>query len=128
LTGPVPLLLDSHALLWWEADDPRLGAGAREAIEQPAARVFFSAASVWELAIKQASRKLDVPDSLLATLAEEELTEIAISSAHALLASALPSHHRDPFDRMLIAQAQGEGLTLVTNDACIAAYDVPLLW
>lgn len=123
-----PLLLDSHALLWWESDDSRLGARAREQIERPDARLFFSAASVWELAIKRAQRKLEIPDTLLGVLAEEGFTELHVSSAHALIASALPPHHRDPFDRMLVAQAQSENLTLVTNDARIAAYDVPVLW
>jgi PIN domain nuclease of toxin-antitoxin system len=123
-----PLLLDSHALLWWQTDDPRLGAAAREAMEQPDAVLAFSVASIWELGIKRAQKKLDLPETLLATLAEEEFTELRVSSAHALLASALPSHHRDPFDRMLVAQAQSESLTLVTNDAQIAAYEVPVLW
>jgi len=122
------LLLDSHALLWWEADDPRLGAGARRSMEQPGAALFFSAASVWELAIKQAQRKLDLPGTLLATLTEEGFNELPISSAHGLRASALPPHHRDPFDRMIVAQAQCEGLTVVTRDERIAAYGVPVLW
>ncbi|HWW90650.1 MAG TPA: type II toxin-antitoxin system VapC family toxin [Solirubrobacteraceae bacterium] len=123
-----PLLLDSHALLWWEADDARLGAAAREAIEQPAVPLFFSAASIWELAIKQAQKRLALPQTLLATLSGEGFAELPISSAHALLAGALPSHHRDPFDRIIVAQAQTQGLTVVTSDARIAAYDVPVLW
>jgi PIN domain nuclease of toxin-antitoxin system len=123
-----PLLLDSHALLWWQDDDARLGTRVREAIEQPGLPLFFSVASIWELAIKQALGKLDVPGSLLEVLAEESFTELPISSAHALTAGALPPHHRDPFDRMLVAQAQSEGLTLVTNDARITGYDVPVLW
>jgi len=97
-------------------------------MEQPDAVLAFSVASIWELGIKRAQKKLDLPETLLATLAEEEFTELRVSSAHALLASALPSHHRDPFDRMLVAQAQSESLTLVTNDAQIAAYEVPVLW
>jgi PIN domain nuclease of toxin-antitoxin system len=123
-----PLLLDSHALLWWLGNDRRLGANVREAIERPRAVLFFSVASIWELAIKQAQKKLTLPESLLSALAEEGFAELPISSAHALRASALPPHHRDPFDRMLVAQAQSEGLTLVTGDARIAAYDVPVLW
>lgn len=123
-----PLLLDSHALLWWQADDPRLGVGVREAIERPGVPLYFSAASIWELAIKQAKNKLKLPEAMLVVLAEEDFTELPISSAHAVLASALPAHHGDPFDRMLVAQAQSEKLTLVTNDAQIAAYDVPVLW
>jgi PIN domain nuclease of toxin-antitoxin system len=123
-----PLLLDSHALLWWEADDARLGGEAREAIERPEVPLFFSAASIWELAIKQAQQRLALPQTLLATLSEEGFTEILISSVHAVLAGALPFHHRDPFDRMIVAQALSEGLTVVTGDARIAAYDVPVLW
>jgi PIN domain nuclease of toxin-antitoxin system len=123
-----PLLLDSHALLWWQANDRRLGAHVREVLERPGVSLFFSAASIWELAIKQAQKKLILPETLLSALAEEDFAELSISSAHALRASALPLHHRDPFDRMLVAQAQSEKLTLVTNDARIAAYDVPVLW
>jgi PIN domain nuclease of toxin-antitoxin system len=122
------LLLDSHALLWWQADDPRLGVRAREAIEDPDVLPRFSAASVWELAIKQATRKLSLPERLLDALAEEGFVELPVSSRHALLAAALPPHHRDPFDRMIVAQAQLEGCTVVTRDARLAAYDVPVLW
>jgi PIN domain nuclease of toxin-antitoxin system len=123
-----PLLLDSHALLWWEADDARLRGEARKAIEQPDVPLFFSAASIWELAIEQAQKRLALPQTWLATLSEEGFTELRISSDHAMLAGALPFHHRDPFDRMIVAQAQTEGLTVVTSDARIAAYDVPVLW
>ena len=122
------LLLDSHALLWWQADDPKLGAGARQAIERPDSVLHFSAASIWELAIKRAQRKLDLPDSLLDVLAEEGFVEVAVSATHGLLAGALPPHHRDPFDRMIVAQAQSEGLTVVTCDERIATYGVPVLW
>jgi PIN domain nuclease of toxin-antitoxin system len=123
-----PLLLDSHALLWWQANDPRLGADAREAMERPGASLSFSVASIWELAIKQAQKKLVLPETLLSALTDEDFAELPISSADAMRASALPLHHRDPFDRMLVAQAQNGNLTLVTNDARIAAYDVPVLW
>jgi PIN domain nuclease of toxin-antitoxin system len=123
-----PLLLDSHALLWWEADDARLGPEARGAIEQPQVPLFFSAASIWELAIKQAQKRVALPQTLLATLSEEGFKELRISSTHAVLAGALPLHHRDPFDRIIVAQAQSEGLTVVTSDTRIAAYDVPVLW
>jgi PIN domain nuclease of toxin-antitoxin system len=123
-----PLLLDSHALLWWQANDPRLGAGAREAMERPGASLSFSVASIWELTIKQAQKKLVLPETLLSALADEDFAELLISSDHAIRASALPLHHRDPFDRMLVAQAQSGNMTLVTNDPRIAAYDVPVLW
>jgi PIN domain nuclease of toxin-antitoxin system len=122
------LLLDSHALLWWQADDPRLGVRARKAVEQASDGLYFSAASVWELAIKQAQGKLNLPDSLLGTLAEEGFAELSVSATHGLIAATLPHHHRDPFDRMIVAQAKSEGLTVVTRDERIAAYDVPVLW
>lgn len=97
-------------------------------MERPGAALYFSAASIWELAIKQARGKLEMPGSLLDTLAEEKIEELKISSAHALRAGGLAHHHRDPFDRMLIAQAQVEGMTLLTGDGQCAAYDVALLW
>jgi PIN domain nuclease of toxin-antitoxin system len=122
------LLLDSHTLLWWRADDPRLSPTAREAIEDPKATPHFSAASIWELEIKQAKRQLALPPRLVDALAEEGFVEIAIGSHHATVAATLPPHHSDPFDRMLVAQAQSEHLTIVTRDARFAAYGVPVLW
>jgi PIN domain nuclease of toxin-antitoxin system len=122
------LLLDSHALLWWEADDARLSERARLQIERPGSALFFSAVSVWELAIKQAIGKLRLSGSLTARLAEEGFREVPVTAEHGLLAGGLPLHHNDPFDRMLVAQAQSEGLTVVTRDSNIAAYDVPVLW
>ncbi len=122
------LLLDSHALRWWLDDSPRLTPDARRAIEGSDAALYFSAASVWELAIKRAAGKLDLPDAMLGILAEEEFVELRMSALHGLRASALPAHHEDPFDRMLVAQAQSERLTVVTCDPDIAAYDVPVPW
>jgi PIN domain nuclease of toxin-antitoxin system len=90
--------------------------------------LFFSAASVWEIAIKRAKGKLEVPDLLLDTMQEQGFAELKVSSRHAVRAGSLPPHHRDPFDRMLVAQAQSEGLTIVTLDPDIGAYDVPVLW
>jgi PIN domain nuclease of toxin-antitoxin system len=87
-----------------------------------------SAASVWEIAIKRASGKLKAPDDLLEQVAVARFAALGITFEHATLAGELPPHHGDPFDRMLIAQAQIENLTLVTGDARIAAYDVPVLW
>jgi len=122
------LLLDTHALLWWRDYHKRIGKLAHEAISEPDCAVFFSAASIWEIAIKHASGKLQLPDNLLDTMESRGFAELWVSSRHAMAAGALPPHHRDPFDRMLVAQAQSEGLTLVTSDARIAAYDVPVLW
>jgi len=122
------LLLDSHALLWWRVDDERLSERARQAIEDPDSAPHFSSVSVWELAIKQAKGKLKLPGTLPQDLLDEGFLEILVNASHSLQAAALPSHHNDPFDRMLIAQAQSEGLTIVTRDPQIAAYDVPVLW
>ena len=90
--------------------------------------MFFSAVSIWEIAIKRAQGKLDVPRDLLDTMEQRGFIELAVLSRHALIAGALPAHHGDPFDRMIVAQAQSEGFTVVTRDARIAAYDVPVLW
>jgi PIN domain nuclease of toxin-antitoxin system len=122
------LLLDSHALLWWEADDTRLSDRAREQIERPDSTALFSAVSLWELAIKQALGKLRLPDSLMSRLTEEGFREVPVTAAHGLLAGELPRHHNDPFDRMLVAQARSEGLVIVSADPRIAAYGVPVLW
>ncbi len=89
---------------------------------------YVSAASIWEIAIKRASGKLDAPENLLDKVAEARFIELGISFEHAIRAGALPPHHGDPFDRMLVAQAQSEGLTIVTGDERVAAYDVPVLW
>ena len=122
------LLLDSHVLLWWEADDARLSDRARERIERPDSTAFFSAVSLWELAIKQALGKLRLPDSLMSRLIEEGFQEVPVTAAHGLLAGHLPRHHNDPFDRMLVAQASSEGFVIVTADPRILAYNVPVLW
>lgn len=120
------LLLDTHALLWWLGDDPRLSAGARQGITDSPV-VVVSAASVWEIAVKQALGKLTGPDDLEAEITANGFTALDISAGHALSAGRLPRHHEDPFDRMLIAQAMSEGLTVVTGDRRFADYDVPRL-
>lgn len=122
------LLLDTHVLLWARGDQRRIDASVRETITDPETAVFFSSASIWEMAIKRALGKLRMPANLLETMAERGFAELPVRSTDALRAGALPPHHADPFDRMLIAQAQGERLTLVTSDARMAAYDVPILW
>ena len=117
------LLLDTHALLWWLDDDDRLERSAVEAVAQ-ADVVAVSAASAWEIGIKQAIGKLTGPHDLSTELATNGFTELPVTVAHALAAGALPPHHSDPFDRMLIAQARLEGLTLVTRDPRFAEYGV----
>jgi PIN domain nuclease of toxin-antitoxin system len=121
------LLLDSHAFLWWCADSPTLGQAARDAIAAPANRVHLSAASVWEIGIKAALGRLDIPEPPSRAAARNGFSPLAITFAHAEAAAALPPHHRDPFDRLLIAQAMGEGLVLVTRDAVFGAYGVAVL-
>ncbi len=122
------LLLDTHAFLWWLEDNPRLGRDARTRIGDPKSIVHVSAATVWELAIKMALGKLrvdraDLPDEITAN----GFVELPIGSRHAARAGALPRHHDDPFDRMLIAQAQVEELTLLTQDPAFGQYDVAVV-
>lgn len=120
------LLLDTHALLWWLAGDSGLDGSAAEAIAE-AAFVAVSAASAWEIGIKQAIGKLRGPDDLAAELTANGFTELPVTVAHALAAGALPPHHADPFDRMLVAQARLEGLTVVTRDPRFARYGIAQL-
>ena len=119
------LLIDTCTLLWW-ANGDRLTPAASQAIEDPDNRVWVSAASVWEIGIKQALGKLTVRDDLDG-LIDEDFEPLPITFAHARRAAGLPRHHRDPFDRMLVAQAQTENLTLATRDRHISSYDVTLL-
>ena len=116
------LLLDTHVLLWWLADDPSLGAEARTAIAAGESTVFVSAASAWEISIKQAVGKLHGPSDLERQLAPNRFEPLAITIAHVYEAGTLPRHHDDPFDRMLVAQAMAAGLTLVTRDRRMARY------
>jgi len=121
------LLLDTHALLWWLAGGRLLTREAREAIRTPDSLVAVSAASAWEISIKKALGKMEAPDDLDAQIVRHQFTPLAITVAHALGAGALPPHHRDPFDRILVAQAQAEQLTIVTRDNRLALYGVPTL-
>jgi PIN domain nuclease of toxin-antitoxin system len=123
-----PLLLDTHTVLWSLGDTDRLSPTVLDVLSAGALPAYVSAASVWEIEIKRASGKLKAPDGLMEQITTAGFGELGITSRHVILAGALPRHHRDPFDRMLVAQAQSEGLTLVTSDARIAAYDVPVLW
>ncbi len=122
------LLLDAQVIVWWLNGDRKLGPGTRRAIELEATEVRVSAASLWEIAIKVAIGHLefDEPfDTAALRVAEySRFQPLSITVRHALAAGALPLHHRDPFDRMLIAQAQLEDLTIVTSDAAFDDYDV----
>jgi PIN domain nuclease of toxin-antitoxin system len=123
----VRLLLDTSALLWWLDGDAKLGPSARSAIADPDNEVLVSAASAWEVSVKRASGKLDAPFDIVSAIDRNYFIELPIEVAHAVAAGGLPQHHKDPFDRMLVAQAQLEDLTLVTSDSEIAKYELELL-
>jgi PIN domain nuclease of toxin-antitoxin system len=122
------VLADTHALLWWLSDDPRLSEPARDVIASGDVPVHFSAASVWEAEIKAAIGKLVVGNDLLEALEADRFIELPVSARHAIEAARLPPLHRDPFDRMLVAQARLEGLAVITGDPKIAAYGATVLW
>jgi PIN domain nuclease of toxin-antitoxin system len=121
------LLLDSHTLLCWLEESPILSAEAYEAIAEPDNDVVVSAATVWELEIKRAIGKLEAPGQLVRQITAEEFEPLPITLEHGASAGKLPLHHSDPFDRILIAQAQVEGLTLVTRDPNFSLYAVATL-
>jgi PIN domain nuclease of toxin-antitoxin system len=127
----VNLLLDTQTLLWWRDGSRRLGRRARRAIERDAASVAVSAASIWEIAIKSSIGRLKLHDPLdgwlAGSLEARGFTMLSVTVAHAVAAAALPHHHSDPFDRMLIAQARLDRFTIVTSDTGFDAYDVDLL-
>jgi PIN domain nuclease of toxin-antitoxin system len=119
------LLLDTHVLLWWLANNPRLSAYARTVIADSDNQVFVSAVSAWEIEIKRAIGKLEAPEDLLGAIAANDFERLDIKIEHSLRLRELPLHHNDPFDRMLIAQALYEDLTLLSGDKKIALYEVP---
>lgn len=121
------LLLDSHVLLWWASGDDRLGPGATGQIDDPDNEVLLSAVTVWELGIKAAAGRLDLPRDLVTRAMAEGLQPLPIGLDHAAEAASLPRLHGDPFDRMLVAQSRVEGLTILTSDRVIPSYDVRVL-
>ena len=126
------LLLDSHALLWFFADDSRLSPSAKEAIENPANRSFVSLASCWEIAIKVSLGKLSLgkpfAEVFPGELERNGISQMPVAIAHLRELITLPWHHRDPFDRVIIAQARIEALTLVTRDSYAGSYGIDTLW
>jgi PIN domain nuclease of toxin-antitoxin system len=122
------LLVDTHALLWWLADDPALSPAARAAIADPANEPLVSSASVWEIAIKRSLGKLTAPEDLPARIADGGFVWLPISPQHAWQVRDLPRHHRDPFDRILVAQALIEGVAIITTDAQLGDYGVQVRW
>ena len=126
------ILLDTHVWLWFNGEPERLSDQARRAFVDPENDLFLSAASTWEIAIKHAAGRLELPappaQFIPTRLADNNVRPLAIQHSHTLAAAELPLHHRDPFDRMLVAQARQEGLTLATGDPRLQGYDVPILW
>lgn len=119
------LLLDTHVVMWWLDDDPTLADDIKDRLDQDP-NVYVSSATAWEVSIKQALGKLGPPD-LPEKIRDSGFRHLGITADHGIAAGRLPMHHRDPFDRILIAQAQIEGLTLVIRDAHIQKYDVSIL-
>ena len=126
------LLLDTHAFLWFIGETSMMSERSRRAVEDARNDVLLSVASVWELAIKASIGKIDVgeplDDFLAAQVETNRILLLDVTARHALAVRRLPFHHRDPFDRLLVAQAQCEALTVVSHDEAFARYDVPVLW
>jgi PIN domain nuclease of toxin-antitoxin system len=121
-------LVDTHVLLWWLTDDPALSAAARDALGDPANEPCVSTASVWEIAIKRSLGKLTTPEDLPDRIAGEGFVWLPVTAAHAWYVHELPPHHRDPFDRLLVAQAHLERLPIISADARFNDYDVDVVW
>lgn len=125
------ILIDTHVFLWAAGVDVRLARGARELLEDSAIPIFFSAVSAWEIAIKWSKGRLDLPlppaDLIRETIAAAGITQLMISIRDACAVGDLPFHHKDPFDRLLIAQARANGLRLMTADPILEKYDVDVI-
>jgi PIN domain nuclease of toxin-antitoxin system len=128
----VKLLLDTHTFLWWVTDGDRLSDRAGAAIADGSNEVFFSAASAWEIAIKAGLGRIKLPDDAWSftpdQLERNAFQPLPVHVSHAVAVIALPDHHRDPFDRMLVAQAMTEGLTLVSSDDQLTRYPISVVW
>lgn len=127
MTPASRLLLDTHIFLWWRGEPSRLAPDVRSRIAT-ADIVFVSVASAWEAAIKVSLGRLELPDTMEAGVLASGFEKLLITFSHAERVAGLPPHHRDPFDRILVAQAQAEGLTLVTHDRVLEPYDIEILW
>ena len=120
------LLLDTHVVLWWLDDSAELSDEIKDLLDtQPS--VFVSAVSPWEIAVKQSTGRLPGPADLAERVRDSQFSSLPITAGHGVHAGRLPQHHKDPFDRMLVAQAQIEGMTLVTRDSWIPKYDVRVM-
>ena len=127
-----PLLLDTHALMWWWSSDAALSATARASISDSETTVFVSAASAWEIATKMRVGRLAAHEDIVPRFSElaaaADLRHLPVTYRHGLRAGSYPTKHRDPFDRMLAAQAELESLTLVTNDSAFEEFPISVLW
>lgn len=125
-------LLDTHVLLWWQTDDARLSPRCRELMADGRTRLLWSAASSWELAIKVGLGRLRLPEPVHRyvprVLRENAIHSLAIEQGHALGVAALPSHHRDPFDRLLVAQVKSEKVSLLSADEQLDPYGIDRVW
>lgn len=125
-------ILDTHVFLWWITDDGRMSAGARALIRDGRNDLYFSAASAWEIAIKAGLDRIRLPERADRFIPEQlrvnAIRPMAINLSHALAVEGLPLHHRDPFDRLLIAQSQLEGMAIISGDDQLAEYDAELVW
>ena len=121
------ILLDTHVFIWWDDENPALAGELRETISDPVNEIYVSAASVWEIAIKRRRGKIAFARGIKAAIATNRFLALPITPDHAEHAGGLPPHHRDPFDRMLIAQATLENMALATQDAMAGPYGIPTI-
>ena len=125
-------LLDTHVFLWWITDSPLISDKVSKLITEGSSDLYWSSASSWEISIKYVNGKLPLPDKpeifLLAELAKNRISSLTITDEHAFLAGHLPPYHRDPFDRMLVAQSNFENMTLISSDQLITQYQVNIFW
>jgi PIN domain nuclease of toxin-antitoxin system len=121
------LLLDTHTLIWWLEGSKEIGKSVATVLRSAENVKFISVVSIWEMRLKASLKKLDLPKNFRAVLDEQPIEQLPVLVDHAHAFGELPLHHRDPFDRMLVAQAIVEGLTLVTRDERINAYGIPIL-
>ena len=121
------LLLDTHVLVWWLSDTDKLSSQSVSAISDPRNEVFVSTVTGWEIAHKRVRNQITAPENLGVVIEERGFTQLPLTFHHAESAARLPLHHRDPFDRFLVAQAQADGLTIVTRDRRMPLYGVHIL-
>jgi PIN domain nuclease of toxin-antitoxin system len=121
------LFIDTHVLLWWLDDSPHLSEAGRSAIADPNNLIVLSAVVIWEIRIKQALGKLEIKPNFYHVIKNQGFEFLSITADHAYASGELPMHHRDPFDRMIIAQAKLEGLSVATHDSIFKKYNIPVL-